>query len=111
MTLTIETDSTGVIVTARGPLRHLCPVVEEIDEGRVAITWRTHGVTFELHALAAHLRSYAGTRISHEDLTDTIRHDLSAHAGLTLLDVTTTWETAGLEVSCSTSPTPAGATP
>lgn len=101
-------DKSDVTVTVTGPIQHRCPVVEEIDRGHITITWRIKGETYELHSLAEYLRGWADSHIAHEQLTDRIRHDLSVVSGIELVSVETTWVTAGLEVSCSTSPTPAG---
>lgn len=107
-TMPVSTDAT---VTASGPLVHLCPVVDEVDEGHITITWRILGETFELHSLAEYLRGWKDSRLSHEQITDTIRHELStASTWIELVSVETTWLTAGLEVSCSTSPILAAAT-
>lgn len=100
-----------VEVTATGPLIHLCPHRDEEDLGRVTVRWHCHGSTFELHALAEYLGGWEQTELSHELLTDRIAFDLGNLHGVRLLEVTTTWTTAGLEVSCSTSPTPADPTP
>lgn len=105
MSIVTVADSSDVVITASGKLRHLCPHVDEIDHGSVSITWRVEGKTYELHSLAEYLSSYADARISHEQITDRIRHDLSVEPGIELLSVETTWLTAGLEVSCATSPT------
>lgn len=103
---TVE-DSSDVTVTAAGPLRHLCPHRDEVDRGSVTITWRTAGQTFELHALAEYLLSWRTAKVSHEEITDRIAFDLHTVAGVELITVETRWQTAGLEVTCSTSPTPA----
>jgi NADPH-dependent 7-cyano-7-deazaguanine reductase QueF len=100
-------ESGAVDVTAAGLLIHLCPHRDEEDLGRVTVTWRCSGSTFELHALAEYLSNWEQTSLSHEELTDRIAYDLSNLPGVELLSVATTWQTAGLEVSCSTSPTPA----
>lgn len=101
-------DSSDVIVTASGDIRHRCPHVNENDFGRVTITWRVNGFTYELHDLAEYLRGFKDAEISHEQITDRIRHDLSMVREIELLSVETTWRTAGMEVRCSTSPTLAG---
>lgn len=100
-------DTSDVTVTATGDLRHRCPHIDEVDQGLTTITWRVEGQTLELHTLAAYLHGFENAALSHEQLTDRIRHDLSSLPGIELTSVTTTWLTAGLEVSCSTSPTPA----
>lgn len=96
----------SVTTTVTGPLRHLCPHVDEVDNGNVTITWRVDGCTLELHALVDYLRGWKDTRLSHEEITDRIGHDLSVVGGVELVSVVTTWRTAGMEVRCSTSPTP-----
>jgi NADPH-dependent 7-cyano-7-deazaguanine reductase QueF len=103
---TVPCDS-DITVTTYGPLIHLCPFREEEDLGTIRITWTCAGATFELHSLTEYLSTWEQTRLSHEEITDRIRHDLSAHKGIQVQAVETTWHTAGLEVSCSTSPTPA----
>lgn len=97
-----------VTMRAAGPLTHLCPHVPEVDHGYVSITWTTAGTTFELHALAAYLAGFAEATLSHEEITDRIRDDLTAASGVVDVAVETTWATAGMDVRCSTSPTPAG---
>lgn len=103
-------DRSDVTMTVTGPLVHMCPVVDEVDEGTITIAWRVKGETYELHSLAEYLRGWAGSHLAHEQITDRIRHDLSVVVGIELVSVETTWLTAGMEVSCSTSPTVAGAT-
>ena len=97
-----------VTLTAIAPLVHRCPFVDEVDNGTVTISWRVDGQTFELHSLRAYLDRFRDAEISHEAITDRIRHDLATTLGLADVTVTTTWDTAGMEVTCSTSPTPAG---
>lgn len=99
-------ENADVTVTAVGNLRHRCPHRNEIDRGRVAITWRVSGQSYELHSLAEYLRSFADAELSHEQITDRISHDLSVTDGIELVSVESTWDTAGLEVRCSTSQTP-----
>lgn len=88
------------------PLRHLCPFVDEVDDGTVTVRWSTRGGTFELHALAGYFAGWADSTLSHEEITDRILTDLQA-LRVEVLEVVTTWTTAGMEVRCSTSPTPA----
>lgn len=101
---TVPCDS-DVAMTATAPLRHLCPHVDEINNGDITITWHVDGRTLELHALADYLRSWKDAQLSHEEITDRIGHDISAVDGVKLVSVVTTWDTAGMEVRCSTSPT------
>lgn len=105
----IETDA-DVTMTAGIAVAHLCPFKDEVDNGWVTITWRCDGATLELHALADYLRGFKDARLSHEEVTDRIRHDLAATPGVELVSVETTWGTAGMEVKCVTTPTPAGLT-
>lgn len=97
-----------VTMEITSPARHLCPFVDEVDEGTVSIRWRTAGKTLELHSLRRYLDAYAETHISHEALTALIRAHLNDIDGINVLDVTTNWDTAGMEVACSTSQIPAG---
>jgi NADPH-dependent 7-cyano-7-deazaguanine reductase QueF len=101
-------DTSDVTVTVAGSLDHQCPHVDEADHGTIAISWRVNGQTYELHSLADYLRRFKDSRISHEQITDLIRHDLSTVDGIDLLSVETNWTTAGMEVQCSTSPTLVG---
>lgn len=96
-------DYSDVTVTAIGALVHLCPHVDEVDNGTIEITWRVDGKTLELHTLAKYLSRFKDSRLSHEQITDRIAHDLSIEVDV--ISVTTRWQTAGMEVSCSTSPT------
>lgn len=92
-------DSTGQTVTVTGPLEHLCPHRDEVDHGTVTVTWTCAQTTLELHALAAYLRSWRNSTMSHEQITDRITHDLEAVAGIFNVTVSTTWSTAGLAVT------------
>jgi NADPH-dependent 7-cyano-7-deazaguanine reductase QueF len=97
-----------VSMAISAPLQHLCPFVDEVDHGTVEIAWATTGATLELHSLREYLDGFEDAQMSHEELTDRIRHDLSVIDGIDLISVETTWETAGMEVTCSTSPTLVG---
>lgn len=95
-----------VDITVYRELRHLCPFKGELDIGRVKIELcSADGWTTELHSLDEYLQAFAILEISHEELTDVIAVDTRA------IRVTTYWRTAGMEVRCSTSPTPAAVTP
>jgi len=94
-------------MTVTAEVQHLCPFVEEVDNGTITVMWRTNGATFELHSLREYLDGFKDSEISHEMLTDRIRHDLSAMQGVKIVAVESTWDTAGMEVQCYTSPTPA----
>jgi hypothetical protein len=50
-----------------------------------------------LHSLAAHLRTYAGQRISHETLTQCLTDDISL-PGIEDVHVVARFTTAGLDV-------------
>lgn len=101
-------DNSDVTMRVSGDLQHRCPHVDEVDHGHVTITWRVRGETYELHSLAEYLRSFKDSRLSHEQITDRIRYDLSWAPQIELMSVETFWVTAGMEVTCSTSPTPVG---
>jgi NADPH-dependent 7-cyano-7-deazaguanine reductase QueF len=101
--LTVE-DTSDVTITATGDIRHRCPHVDEVDRGRVTITWRVRGRTYELHSLAEYLKGFADAHLSHEQITDRIRHDLSVVREIELVSVDTTWFTADLTVSVTTQP-------
>lgn len=87
-------DCPDLLVTITAPVRKMCPVVNEVDEGTATIRYRTFGLAWELHALAAYLASFADRPLSHEDCTAEIAGHLNA-------DVTTSWTTAGMEVTCA----------
>lgn len=93
---------------AEAAIQHLCPFVNEVDNGTVTVHWAAVGWTLELHSLRAYLNSFHDRVISHEELTEEIRAELSTHHGINEVRVTSTWRTAGMEVLCSTSPTLAG---
>lgn len=101
----IEANAT---LTVTAPIQHLCPFVQEIDNGTIAITWDAQGWTLELHSLRAYLNIFHNLEISHEELTDEIRAELGSHHGIENVTVKTTWRTAGMEVRCFSSPTLAG---
>lgn len=102
----IVPDSSDVTITVTSPLRHLCPHKDEVDNGTITVIWRCNGATFELHSLRELYKGFKGSAISHEQLTDRIRHDLSTASPLIdVISVSTWWTTAGMEVTCSTSPT------
>lgn len=104
---TVPCDS-NVTMRVDGYLEHLCPHVDEVDRGLVTIVWKPLGETLELHSLMEYLDGFSELKISHEQITDRIRFDLILAPQVQLISVTTTWNTAGLEVTCSTSPTPVG---
>jgi len=99
------------LMEVHAPLVHRCPFRNEVDRGAVAIRWEVQTHTFELHSLRASLESWADVVISHEDLTDALRLVLSGYPGLILQSITTAWDTAGMEIQCSTLPTLAGSQP
>lgn len=93
----VPTDATGVTVTATRAMTHLCPHVDEVDNGTITLTWTTTDVTLELHSLAAHLDTYADVRVSHEELNQQIALVVAA-AGVGPVWVRSTWDTAGFAV-------------
>lgn len=97
----------GVHVQVTAAVRHLCPFKQEIDDGRVTVSWRTDHATVELHSLRAFLGDFAESAISHEDLVSELWAALNALAGIRRVLVVATWKTAGMDVTCSTSPIPA----
>ena len=99
--------SPGLIMTITSPLTHRCPFRDEVDEGTITVTWQTMNGTIELHSLRAYFDSFAGSVISHESMTDMIRRELNRIPSVKALDVVTHWNTAGMDVACSTSLTPA----
>jgi NADPH-dependent 7-cyano-7-deazaguanine reductase QueF len=108
MSVKTEQSSPSLTLHVTAPIRHICPFRDEVDDGSITITWRTLNGTFELHDLREYLKSFAEVKISHESLTDTIYRELSSAPSIRIIDVETTWRTAGMEVQCSTSATPAG---
>jgi NADPH-dependent 7-cyano-7-deazaguanine reductase QueF len=95
---TVECDN-DVTVSVSGELTHKCPYRDEIDHGQADITWTIAGRTLELHSLAEYLTGWQNAQLSHEQVTDRIRHDLSAIDGITDVQVSTSWNTSGLRVS------------
>lgn len=89
-------DTASVLTTITAPVRKMCPVLHETDEGQVVITYQTEGSAYELHDLAKYLADFASMAISHEDFTDLVAQALHA-------DVTSTWTTAGMGVTCRAS--------
>jgi NADPH-dependent 7-cyano-7-deazaguanine reductase QueF len=94
--VSVPTEARGVTCRVHVDALHLCPHVDEIDQGTVTASWAVDGTTIELHSLAARIASYADTKISHEDLTADLAGALRAH--VVGVSVTTTWRTAGLEM-------------
>ena len=107
MSLTVPIEASVRLTTTAG-IQHLCPFVNEVDNGSITIGWTADGWTLELHALRTYLNTFHDREISHEELTAEIRAELSTHHGVRDVTVTSTWRTAGMEVLCSTSQTPAG---
>ena len=88
--------SYGHAVTVTAPIRHLCPFVDEVDEGHLTVAWVTSGATVEAHSLASYLAAWASIRISHEDLVGLIAQDLSTLAGIDVVKVEARFVTAGM---------------
>jgi NADPH-dependent 7-cyano-7-deazaguanine reductase QueF len=95
-------------MTTTADIQHMCPFVQEIDNGTITVSWDTAGWTFELHALRAYLNTFQDREISHEDLTNEVQLELAGHYGIGNVSVSSSWRTAGMEVLCSTSPTLVG---
>lgn len=105
MSIKIVPIEAKVTVTATANIRHMCPFVQEIDNGTITVTWDADGWTIELHSLRAYLSTFRDREISHEELTEEIRAELNSHHGLSVRSVVTNWDTAGMEVRCATLPT------
>jgi NADPH-dependent 7-cyano-7-deazaguanine reductase QueF len=86
-------------VQITGTLVHRCPHVDEVDRGTVRIAWTCTGRTLELHSLAAWLQQFTDEPVSHEELTGRIRDELAALTGITDVEVSSDWRTAGLAVA------------
>jgi NADPH-dependent 7-cyano-7-deazaguanine reductase QueF len=100
VTLRLEpVDTPGVRVAVTGSIAHLCPYVDELDEGQVTVTWVTGPTTIELHSLADYLARFKAERVSHEELVTIIADDLT-ELGLPAA-VTGRFTTAGLYVEVS----------
>ena len=104
MIVTAPIDAT-VRLSATADIQHMCPFVHEVDNGTITITWTADGWTLELHSLRDYLNTFHDREISHEDLTEEVRAELSTNHGINNINVTSKWRTAGMEVLCSTSPT------
>ncbi len=107
MSITTVPIESNVTLTVTATIQHMCPFVHEVDNGSVSITWETDGWTIELHSLRAYLNTFQDRKISHEELTEEIRAELNSHQWINSVAVNTAWRTAGMEVACSTSQTPA----
>lgn len=97
-----------VTMSATADIQHMCPFVHEVDNGTVTIAWEAQGWTIELHSLRAYLNTFSDREISHEELTDEIRVEIGSHFGIEDVKVVSNWRTAGMGVTCSTSPIRAG---
>lgn len=107
MIVTVPVEA-NVRLAATATIQHMCPFVQEVDNGNVTIAWDADGWTLELHALRAYLNTFQDREISHEELTDEIRAEVASHHGINNVAVESSWRTAGMEVACSTSATRAG---
>lgn len=81
--------------TVSGTVTHLCPHVDEVDNGTFRIDF--DGPAPELHALRRRIARFHGQRITHEELTQTLADEL----GVT---VSTSWVTAGLDLHIEATP-------
>lgn len=89
-----------MIITVSAPATKLCPYVDEVDEGRVALTFKIKDGQDEgpeLHALAHRLALTSGQRVSHEVYTQALYHYYEA---VGCVKVVSEWVTAGMEVRC-----------
>ncbi len=77
-------------------IEHLCPVYDEVDEGRITIMWRPGRSSIELHSLAHYLAGWAEVPILHEHLVDQIAFDLNQLVDV--ISVEYAGETAGMEI-------------
>jgi NADPH-dependent 7-cyano-7-deazaguanine reductase QueF len=91
-----------VQMSATADIQHLCPFVQEVDNGTVTVTWEAAGWTLELHSLRAYLNTFMDREIAHEELTEEIRAELSSAHGINNVTVNSSWHTAGMEISCFT---------
>lgn len=79
-----------VQVTLTAPVRKLCPVKDEVDEGTVTLSYRTGRLgALELHDLAAYFAGFTGRHLSHEEFTFEVARATGA-------EVSSSWETAGI---------------
>ena len=101
MIVTARIDAT-VRMSATADIQHMCPFVNEVDNGTITIGWTADGWTLELHSLRGYLNTFNYREISHEELTEEVRAELSTHHGINDINVNSTWRTAGMEVQCST---------
>lgn len=83
-------------VTLIAQLRHLCPFIDEVDDGEIQVTYEQEptGPLLELHDLRAIFDTYEDTKISHEELTAEVAFRLVGRAET----VTTRWRTADIDV-------------
>lgn len=89
-----------VEMSAEFVARHLCPFVDEADEGKVTVSWVTaHGETFELYALAELVNGREKERVSHERWTADLAAELGVRVKVGGLVVASTWPTAGATVT------------
>lgn len=90
-----------MIVTVTVRVQKRCPFVPEIDYGTAVLTFDIPEgeMAPELHGLAKQLDAARGEEISHEEYTQGLLNTWG-HAGL--IRAETTWQTAGMEVRCST---------
>lgn len=84
-------------VTLKAPVTKRCPYRDERDDGTVTATFEVEsGDIPDLHDLASVLHSYAVVRLSHEAFTADVLDRWSPHG---CVAVTSTWHTAGMEVT------------
>lgn len=85
-------------VTVSAPVAKRCPYRDEVDRGVVILTFHVadHDAP-ELHSLAANLRLWRDTAISHEAFTREVLTRTGAAS------VSTNWSTADMEVTVDVS--------
>lgn len=74
---------------------HLCPYVDERDLGTLRATWEGN---VEFYTLAHRLSAWSDKSATHEEMTASIARSIAELGGACVL-VTTTWRTAGFDVT------------
>lgn len=79
-------------------VKHLCPVVEEVDVGDLLVSYTPDEMYLELHSFRSFLDGFADREISSEDYTVEVARYVEMHTSPRRLQVQTTWHTAGIEM-------------
>jgi NADPH-dependent 7-cyano-7-deazaguanine reductase QueF len=98
----LPADARGLTIRAELDGVHQCPILDEIDRGAVAITWRIATHTIELHGLRHWVTSLKDWAVSHEDYTAEVAATIAALPGIEDVTVTSDWVTAGIRVHVTT---------